>query len=75
MEKIILGLFILSLIILSGCDWIEEQELEGKELVEASCSDLYESMKKCDSTGLRTDGTREQCKTNHLIIIKTKCID
>ncbi len=74
MKKIIIGLVVLSLLLI-GCDVLEDQELEGRELVEASCDDLYESMEKCDTTGVRFPSARGQCETNHLIIIKTKCID
>jgi len=75
MKHKLLLLFIIVLLI-SGCsDIYFNRELRGKELVESSCEDLYESMEKCDSTGLRTDTAREQCKTNHLIIIKVKCLE
>ncbi len=73
MRKIIMALALISLIVLIGCDVLDEQELKGKELAKASCEDLYESIEKCDSTGLRTPGAREQCETNHLIFIKGKC--
>ena len=51
----------------------EPEEMELREMKDASCDELYLSYDKCDTTGMRSKTSRNYCKELHIPYILKKC--